>query len=73
MCVVCVVSSVHVCVNGYLVLTGETDAKLSLFHLAVMGVVVELGISMVSLRETWTSCGLIVLHQEDLPAQDLSA
>ena len=44
MCVVCVVSSVHVCVNGYLVLTGETDAKLSLFHLAVMGVVVELGV-----------------------------
>ena len=65
-------SNVHVCVNGYLVLTGETDAKLSLLHLAVMGVVVKLGISMASLCETWASCGLIVLHQEDLPAQDLS-
>ena len=58
-------------INGYLVLTGEANAQLSLSRLVVgVEVVVEFWVPP---RLSETSCGLLALPQEDLPAQGSGA
>ena len=55
-------------INGYLVFTREANHQLSLSNLVVLGLLWNLS-SVASLRPG-QFCGLLVLPQEDLPAQD---